>query len=373
MPSNRSAYLMSAKARPLEVKSAPYTRPGKSEIVIKNRAVAINPLDHMKQSLGNLLFDWVKYPAILGSDVAGEVVEVGKDVAARFKVGDRVVGHAIGMAKKHNFASHCGFQEYTVLLAHMASHIPDTLSYEDAAVIPLGLSTAACGLFQIDQLAMQLPAVPAAKPTGKTLLVWGGSTSVGFNVIQLAVAAGYEVIATASPRNFDLVKHLGAVDVFDYKSPTVVADIRTAFKGRTTAGALSIGQGAAEKCLDILASCKGNKFLAMASYPVPQTPPERFVVPQIAFHYITSLIYLWIKAKRHGIRSSFIVGDTLVDNEVGPAMYEHFVPQALAEGSFVAAPDSEVVGHGLESIQHAMDLHKKGVSAKKIVVMLEGQ
>ncbi|KIX93541.1 uncharacterized protein Z520_10719 [Fonsecaea multimorphosa CBS 102226] len=374
MPSNRAAYLTSAKAQPLEVKSAPYPKPGGSEIVIKNRAVAINPLDHIKQSMGNLLFDWVKYPAILGSDVAGEVVEVGKDVAARFKVGDRVVGHSIGMAKKHNFASHCGFQEYTVLLSHMASHIPDTVSYEDAAVIPLGLSTAACGLFQNDQLALQLPTVPNAKPTGKTLLVWGGSTSVGCNAIQLAVAAGYEVIATASPRNFELVKRLGAVQVFDYKSPTVVEDIRTAFKGRTTAGAMSIGQGAAEKCLDILASCKkGNKFLSMASYPFPATPPERFVVPQIAFHYVMSMIYLWFKAQRHGIQSKFIFGDTLVDNEIGPAMYEHFLPEALAEGSFTAAPKSEVVGHGLESIQQAMDVHKKGVSAKKIVVTLGAQ
>ncbi|EXJ69147.1 uncharacterized protein A1O5_08082 [Cladophialophora psammophila CBS 110553] len=369
MPSNRAAYLTSAKSTPLQVKSVPYTKPDALEIVIKSHAAAINPLDHIKQSMGDLLFNWVSYPAILGSDVAGEVVEVGKDVA-RFKVGDRVVGHAIGLAKKHNFASHCGFQKYTVLLTHMASHIPATIPYVDAAVIPLGLSTAACGLFQTDQLAMQLPSVPAAKPTGKTLLVWGGSTSVGCNAIQLAIAAGYEVITTASPRNFELVKRLGVAEAFDYRSPTVVEDIKKAIKGRISAGALSIGQGAAEKCLDILTTCRGNKFLSMASYPFPQTPPERFVVPQIAFHYITSLIFLWIKARRHGIRRKFIFGDTLVDNEIGPAMYEHFLPEALAARSFVAAPKSEVVGHGLESIQHAMDLHKKGVSAKKIVVTL---
>jgi NADPH:quinone reductase-like Zn-dependent oxidoreductase len=44
------------------------------------------------------------------------------------------------------------------------------------------------------------------KPTGKTLLVWGGSTSVGSNAIQLGVAAGYEVVTTASPKNFDYVR-----------------------------------------------------------------------------------------------------------------------------------------------------------------------
>ncbi|TAQ89425.1 hypothetical protein B7494_g2244 [Chlorociboria aeruginascens] len=58
------------------------------------------------------------------------------------------------------------------------------------------------------------------KPTGKTVLIWGGSGSVGVNVIQLAVAAGYEVIATASPANFDYLKELGASEVLDYHSKT---------------------------------------------------------------------------------------------------------------------------------------------------------
>ena len=91
-------------------------------------------------------------------------------------------------------------------------------------MLPLAVSTAACGLFQADQLSL---AHPSAKPepAGRTLLVWGGSSSVGSNAIQLAVAAGYEVIATASPRNFGYVTNLGASRVFDYNSPEVVADI----------------------------------------------------------------------------------------------------------------------------------------------------
>jgi hypothetical protein len=61
--------------------------------------------------------------------------------------------------------------------------------------------------------------------------------------IQLATAAGYEVIATASPRNHDYLKKLGAVNVFDYRSPTVVRDIISAFKNGTTAGAFAVGRG----------------------------------------------------------------------------------------------------------------------------------
>ena len=213
--------------------------------------------------------------------------------------------------------------------------------------------------------------MPAAKPTGKTVLIWGGSTSVGSNAIQLAVAAGYEVITTAGPRNFDLVRRLGAAEVFDYKSPTVVRDINKAFEKRTIAGALSIGQGAAELCMDILGSCKGNRFLSLASYPLdPQKLPQRFILPQVAFKFIGFSAGLWIKAKRNGARTAFIFGDTLADNEVGPAIYEEYLPKALADGSFRPAPEPEVVGHGLEKLQHAMDVHKKGVSAKKVVVTL---
>jgi NADPH:quinone reductase-like Zn-dependent oxidoreductase len=81
-----------------------------------------------------------------------------------------------------------------VLLEDMTSQIPDDLSFEQAAVLPLGLSTAVSGLFLKDQLGLQLPAADKGEERGKTVLIWGGSTSVGSNAIQLAVATGYEVI-----------------------------------------------------------------------------------------------------------------------------------------------------------------------------------
>lgn len=369
MHSNSAAWLTATKA-PLEIKSAPYTSPKDNEIVIKNGAVAINPIDWMKgqSDMGGMIFSWIKLPFVLGEDVAGEVVEVGSAVT-RFRAGDRVVAHAVGAEEKYNTSAYSAFQTYTVLLDHMTSSIPNTLSYESAAVLPLGLSTAACGLFQKDQLALQYPSVPP-KPTGKTLLVWGGSTSVGVNAIQLAVAAGYEVFTTCSPRNFKLVRELGASQVFDYNSKTVVKDLVHAFKGKTTAGALSIGQGAAEVCLDILDKCEGNKFLSMASYPAPATTPKRFVLPQMAFSFIVFSASTFIKSKARGIRYKFILGGSLIHNEVGRIIYADFLPKALAEGTYIAAPEPHVVGKGLENIQPAFDFQRKGVSAKKVVVSL---
>ena len=369
MPSNTAAWLTAAKTTPLQVKSAPYTRPLKNEIVIKNGAAAINPVDWMMtEETGAMIYSWIKYPFVLGADVSGEVFEVGAAVT-RFKVGDRVVGHAVGNAQKYNTSAKSGFQTYTVLLEHMSSEIPSTLSYERAAVIPLGLSTAACGLFQKDQLALRYPMVNP-KPTGKTLLVWGGSTSVGSNAIQLAVAAGYEVIATSSPRNFDYVKKLGASQVFDYNSKTIVPDLVHAFKGRTSAGALSIGPGAADACLDILHQCEGDKFISMATYPMLQPQPKCFFLLLTIINYVSWNVAAWVKAKKRGIQIKFIFGDTLVDNGVGKVIYEDFLPKALAEGTFVAAPEPLVVGKGLEYVQAGFDIQKKGMSAKKVVVSL---
>ncbi|WP_250031141.1 hypothetical protein [Paractinoplanes maris] len=87
-------------------------------------------------------------------------------------------------------------------------------------MLPLGVSAAACSLFQSSHLGLRHPAA-GAPPTGETVLVWGGSTSAGSNAIQLAVAAGYDVITTASPRNADRLADLGAARVFDYRSPAV--------------------------------------------------------------------------------------------------------------------------------------------------------
>ena len=352
MPTNTAAWLTADKANPLEVKEAPYTKPGENEIVIKNGAVAINPVDWATQARGNAIFSWLTYPTILGSDVAGQVVEIGSGVT-RFKVGDRVLGMATGMATGIDtaFNKTCdnAFQEYTVVQSNMAAQIPDSLSYESASVIPMGISVGASSLFQKDMLALEYPAL-SPKPTGKTVLVWGGSTSMGCNTIQLAVSAGYEVITTASPKNFDLVKKLGACQVFDYKSPTVVSDMIAAFKGKTCAGAVAIGDitamfsGVAEVCIEIVSKVEGTKFVAL-TMPVPPNLPA-------------------------GAETKFVMGASLKDNKLGKIIYEDFLPQALVEGKFVAAPEALVVGKGLESVQKAFEVQMKGLSAKKVVVSL---
>lgn len=337
MPANSAAWLTAKKKTPLEIGPAPYTAPRENEVVIKNGAVAINPVDWKLQYLA--IFPQ-NYPTILGQDVAGEVVEVGSNVT-RFSVGDRVLGHATNLASKQDRAS--AFQLYTVVPEHVVSPIPSSLSYEAASVLPLGLSTAAVGLFHKDFLNLQRPSIPS-KPTGRTLLVWGGSSSVGSNAIQLAVHAGYEVITTASPRNFDYVKSLGASEAFDYNSPTVVDDLVAALKGKKLASAYD-AIGVFHPIADVLTRVGGEHSIASV-LSVPEDLPS-------------------------GISAKWIYAVVAIsDVEFGLSIYRDFLPQALAEGKYAAAPEPLVVGKGLEYVQEGIDLNKRGVTARKVVVSL---
>jgi NADPH:quinone reductase-like Zn-dependent oxidoreductase len=367
MPSNSAAWLLAPK-QSFQVKEAPYPTPGPDEIVVRNRAVAVNPIDWVQRDQGtSFAFGWIKYPFVFGSDVAGEVVQVGSKVV-RFKEGDRVVGHAYGTDKKFNKPAYGGFQLYTVLIERNSSPIPESVSFESASVLPLAFTTAAAGLFEKGQLGLQYPQLDP-KPTGKTVLVWGGSTSVGCNAIQLAVAAGYEVISTSSPKNFDLLRSLGASEVFDYNDPAVDSKIAKLMSGRESAGAVAIGENSIFHCLDALRSCKGNKHIAMATYPVP-AQPGRFAALEIMSSFATAMISITAKSKLRGIKTSFIWG-SVAHSPVGDAVYAKYLPEALARGKFRPAPEPMVIGDGLEAIQGALDLQKEGVSAKKVVVSLK--
>jgi NADPH:quinone reductase-like Zn-dependent oxidoreductase len=358
-----------------EIGPAPYTSPRENEITVKNHAVAVNPLDWGIQKAGSFLYRWLKYPAVLGTDVAGEVVETGPGVT-RFKAGDRVLGHAVGVERDHNNPAEGAFQDYTVLQANMAATIPASMPFEDAAVLPLGLSTAACALFGKDCLALNHPSL-SSRPTGETVLVWGGSTSVGSNAIQLAAAAGYEVITTCSPKNFGYVARLGASHAFDYHSPTVTDDIISALKGGKLAGALAIGAGSHRPCTDILRACEGAKTLVFASPPggsldgLLQQRPSGARLFRGFLASGRSTVALMMRARRQGIRAKFVNGATLRANEVSKAVYEDYLPAALAAGTYQAAPGPRVIGRGLRHIQAALDAQLRGVSAEKIVVSLD--
>lgn len=164
-----------------------------------------------------------KYPVVLGEDVAGTVISTGSSVK-RFQNGDRVLAHSNFLTSKDN--RHGGFQEVVCVPEHSVAKIPDSMKESDATVLPLAISTAAAGLYQPKSETCLALDLPSAKPvkSGKTLLIWGGSSSVGTAAIQLAVASGLTVVTTCSKRNFELVEKLGA-KAFDYSSSSIVGDL----------------------------------------------------------------------------------------------------------------------------------------------------
>ncbi|ROS75739.1 NADPH:quinone reductase-like Zn-dependent oxidoreductase [Curtobacterium sp. PhB130] len=338
---------------------APVPRAGAGEVVVRTAAVAVNPVDAITGLFRRVVTPWLRYPAVLGSDVAGTVVEVGHGVT-RFAVGDRVLGHAAGQERHRNSAAEGAFQQHVLLLEQLCTPLPADMAFEQAAVLPLGLSTAAAGLFEPDQLGLPLPGrgdgdgddQQDRDSRAEVVLVWGASTSVGCNAVQLAHAAGFAVIGTASPHNHELVRSLGAEQVFDYRNPRADAQIVPALAGRRLAGTVAIGAGSLTRTLGVVRAASGSGRLASA-YPTPVTTVRGLL------------------ARRHGVRVSAIWGGRPTESPVGPAIYADFLPAALAEGRYRAAPEASVVGTGLAAIPGALDELGRGVSAKKLVVRIE--
>ncbi|BGP12135.1 hypothetical protein JCM10213_004700 [Rhodosporidiobolus nylandii] len=343
---NTAAWIKEPKAQ-LVVDSAPLSNPSAGEVLIKVHAVAVQPVDWKIQDYD---FFVKQYPFILGTDVAGEVLEVGEGVT-HVKKGDRVLGHSQALATGE--PKHSAFQNYAVIHAAAVTPLPSSISFEDATVLPLALSTAAAGLYQSTHLALPLPKADAPNPEGKgkSLLVWGGSSSVGSAAIQLAVASGLRVVATASPANFDFVKSLGASAVVDYKSEKVVDELVAELKkgGEEFAGVYDAisENGSVEKSAEVATKLGGKQFVS-TTLPPPQQLPTG--------------------VSAAGVFACDIV---LKDNgAIARAVYHDFATPGLANGALKPAPPALVVGHGLGDVQKGLNAQKKGVSGKKVVITL---
>ncbi|KAI9810339.1 MAG: hypothetical protein M1827_006306 [Pycnora praestabilis] len=342
--SNQAAWIPEAKAK-LEVAVAPEATAGPGEVVIKTAAVAVNPLDAKIQATGAFIKQY-PMPQVLGADTAGEIVQVGEGVT-RFKEGDRVLANCIGLLTTKT--KHAGFQLYTVVPEIMVAPIPDSMPFENAAVLPLSLSTAAAGLYQKDYLALPYP-TKDPKPTKQTILIWGGSSSVGASAIQLAVASGITVATTASGRNHDYVKSLGAKLVFDYCSPDVVEDLVKALKETALVGVYDCisEEKTVKTCGDVLHQLGGGMIVTTrgkVGAPVGKGLPQ--------------------DVKVQGV---FALDIASQEKEVAEAVYKNYVPEALQDGRLQAKPDPLVIEGGLDKMQAGFDRVLKGVSAKKVVV-----
>lgn len=153
--SNQAAVLKEEKAN-LTIEERPIPRPGPLDVLVKNHAVATNPVDWKMQKSGHYL---EKYPAILGSDVSGVVDAVGSDVK-HFQKGDRVTGFADGLLSKD--PRNGAFQQYSLVKDCALAKIPDSMSFEEGSILPMSVATSAVGIF----LTMEISRPPAKHQGG---------------------------------------------------------------------------------------------------------------------------------------------------------------------------------------------------------------
>jgi NADPH:quinone reductase-like Zn-dependent oxidoreductase len=181
----------------LKYEDVPRPEPKADQILIRVIAAGVNPVDGMIRSgmfakNGNGAF-----PLILGGDIAGIVERAGNEIT-KFKAGDPVFAYV-------SLDSGGGYAQYAVVPERDAAPKPESLTYVEAAGVPIVALTA----WQALNDAAKLNA-------GQTVLIHGGSGGVGSFAIQIAKARGAKVIATASTANQDVLKQLGTDVAIDY-------------------------------------------------------------------------------------------------------------------------------------------------------------
>ncbi|GJE89864.1 zinc-binding alcohol dehydrogenase family protein [Phanerochaete sordida] len=184
------------------------------EVLVEIHATALNPVDWKIQGIEGFLKE---FPAVFGSDASGVVKKVGAGVT-NVSVGDKVLFQGAYDNR------HATFQQYAIVAAEIVAKIPENLSFEQASTIPVTLATAAVGLYSPKPLGVALDAPWEAggrgKYAGEPIVVIGGSSSVGQQVIQFAKLSGFSpIITTASLHNSAFLKTLGATHVIDRAAP----------------------------------------------------------------------------------------------------------------------------------------------------------
>ena len=181
----------------LKYEDVPQPEPKQDQLRIHVIAAGVNPVDGMIRSG---MFDKEgrrAFPVILGGDISGVVEKVGSNIT-KFKFGDPVFAYV-------SLDNSGGYAQYAVVTEREAAPKPKSLTYVEAAAVPIVALTAWQALIDTAKLK-----------AGQTVLIHGGSGGVGSFAIQIAKAHGAKVIATASAANQELLKQLGADVAIDY-------------------------------------------------------------------------------------------------------------------------------------------------------------
>ncbi|KAF4313996.1 Alcohol dehydrogenase superfamily zinc-containing [Botryosphaeria dothidea] len=318
---------------------------GPGNVLVHVDHVAQNPTD--VQSFDSNAFG---DGTVLGCDFTGVVRKVG-DRVTRLKEGDNIAGLIWGGEKKGVGA----YSQYTIADERISFKIPKGTSPDQAATVPLAAATAWLAMFSKESLN-----IPRAEASKNSILIWGGSSSVGQFAIQEAAKTGLTVITTCSPKHFDLVKSYGAKHAFDYNSGDVIEQIKSVAPELKyvfdTIGTKS-SSGSASQAV----SGKGGKLCTVR--------PGKANTEDVVSGIEVSDVLVWtafLKEHRYG---EFYWPPSKDDHELSAELFEK-LPEWLETG--VIKPNATRVLAGLESVPKGFDMHRnKEISGFKIVYKVE--
>ena len=192
----------------IQVGELPDPKPGAGEVLVRVQAASVNPIDTYIR--GGLVPMELPMPFVIGSDLAGEVIEVGEGVSG-WTAGDRVWASNQGLLGRQGTSA-----ERVCVAADYLHAVPENVSVENAAAVALVGITAHIGMV-----------LRAKVQAGETVLVNGGAGGVGSMVVQIGKALGARVIATAgSDDRAAKAKELGADEVIQYNTEDVTARVQ---------------------------------------------------------------------------------------------------------------------------------------------------
>jgi NADPH:quinone reductase-like Zn-dependent oxidoreductase len=240
----------------IQMKNIPVPDLAPDEVLLRVEAAGVGVWDPEEREgeFAKMFGTEPRFPYVLGSDGAGTVAAVGKEVRG-LKEGDRAYALALGSPKGGFYA------EYTAVKAENVSPIPRKLSVEQAGVMPCDALTALRGLDEILQLK-----------SGESLLVFGAAGGIGHLAVQLAKRLGARVLAVASGDDgVALVKRLGADAVADGRKDDVEAAARAFAPNGLDAALVTAGGEAAERALRAMRK-NGRVAYPNGVEPEPKAP-----------------------------------------------------------------------------------------------------
>ncbi|KAJ9094733.1 hypothetical protein QFC21_005891 [Naganishia friedmannii] len=349
VPTTMKALVQHETEKRAEVKDHPVPKLDGNEVLVKVAYVAQNPTDWKHSA-------FLSPPnVIIGCDYSGTIVKLGEELKNKdWKVGD----HVAGVVHGGKFEDKGSFAEYARVQSDLLWKVPSSgpVGLREAPVYGVGFVTAA----QVLYTRLHLPYPPQKADRSDWILIYGGSTSVGMFATQLGKLAGYKVIATASPKNFDLVKSYGADEVVDYHNvDQAIQDIKKITGGSLTKALDTISEGDSFKiALESLKSGKLNTLLQISD-------EGKKLAEQKGIETELTLAYTLM-----GNAFEFIPGSTV---PAIPSDREFYVklckdtPDFIQKYNIRPNPIKDMNG-GLEHILEGFEFMKSGkVSASKLV------